>query len=94
MPGFNQKGPTGQGPMTGRKMGRCANFGAGRNNQSTPENENTGNPTNDFTPGQGAGRVAGQGAGRGMGRGTGRGKGWNCSRGMGLGRQNRFQGGM
>lgn len=23
MPGFNQTGPVGQGPMTGRRMGRC-----------------------------------------------------------------------
>ncbi len=28
MPGFNQKGPEGQGPMTGRRMGRCTNYGA------------------------------------------------------------------
>ena len=28
MPGLNQKGPMGQGPMTGRRMGRCTNFGA------------------------------------------------------------------
>lgn len=27
MPGFNQKGPFGQGAMTGRQMGRCTNFG-------------------------------------------------------------------
>lgn len=27
MPGFNQKGPMGEGPMTGRKMGKCTNFG-------------------------------------------------------------------
>ncbi|OQY00928.1 MAG: hypothetical protein B6I26_06590 [Desulfobacteraceae bacterium 4572_130] len=25
MPGFNQKGPSNQGPMTGRKMGKCVN---------------------------------------------------------------------
>ena len=25
MPGFNRKGPQGEGPMTGRKRGRCAN---------------------------------------------------------------------
>ena len=24
MPGFNQNGPLGQGPMTGRGLGRCA----------------------------------------------------------------------
>ncbi len=23
MPGFDRKGPEGEGPMTGRKMGRC-----------------------------------------------------------------------
>lgn len=28
MPGFNQTGPMGQGPMTGRRMGKCTNFGA------------------------------------------------------------------
>ena len=25
MPGFNKTGPSGQGPMTGRKMGKCSN---------------------------------------------------------------------
>lgn len=25
MPGLNRKGPNGEGPMTGRKMGRCTN---------------------------------------------------------------------
>lgn len=28
MSGFNQKGPFDQGPMTGRRMGKCTNFGA------------------------------------------------------------------
>ena len=87
MPGFNQEGPMGQGPMTGRKMGRCTNFGAGHRNQTTPENEIIENPTNDFSPGQGAGRGMGRGLGRGMGRNGG-------GRGMGLGRQNRFRGDM
>ncbi|MDY0342898.1 MAG: DUF5320 domain-containing protein [Lentimicrobium sp.] len=87
MPGFNQQGPMGQGPMTGRKMGRCTNFGTGRRNQTIHEIENTENPTNDFFPGQGAGRGMGRGLGRGMGRNGG------C-RGMGPGRQNRFRGGM
>lgn len=27
MPGFNQTGPMGQGPMTGRRMGKCTNYG-------------------------------------------------------------------
>jgi hypothetical protein len=25
MPGLNQQGPLGQGPMTGRKLGKCVN---------------------------------------------------------------------
>jgi hypothetical protein len=28
MPGYNKTGPQGQGPLTGRRMGRCTNFGA------------------------------------------------------------------
>ncbi|MDD2963806.1 MAG: DUF5320 domain-containing protein [Bacteroidales bacterium] len=27
MPGFNRRGPAGQGPMSGRRMGRCTQFG-------------------------------------------------------------------
>ncbi len=38
MPGFNQKGPTGQGPMTGRKMGKCTNFGAGKRDLQKRQN--------------------------------------------------------
>ena len=84
MPGFNQQGPMGQGPMTGRKMGRCTNFGIGRRNQTTPENIE--NPTDDFFPRRGAGRGMGKGLGRGMGRnGSGGGRGQGC--------QNRFRGG-
>ena len=39
MSNFNQRGPMGEGPMTGRRMGRCGNFGAGRR-YPTQENEN------------------------------------------------------
>ena len=28
MPNLDQTGPLGQGPMTGRRMGRCTNYGA------------------------------------------------------------------
>ncbi len=35
MPGLNQKGPMGQGPMTGRRMGRCTNFGASTKKEET-----------------------------------------------------------
>ena len=37
MSNFNQRGPMGDGPMTGRKMGRCTNYGAARNNQINQE---------------------------------------------------------
>jgi len=66
MPNFNQTGPTGQGPMTGRRMGCCTNYGASlkSNEVSQPENpiENQSLPPR------------GRGAGFGMGRG-GRGRG-------------------
>lgn len=53
MPGLNHKGPTGQGPMTGRRMGRCTNYGANlkKSDNSLPENKNE-NLTTDF-PGRG-----------------------------------------
>lgn len=75
MPGFNKTGPIGEGRMTGRRMGRCTNFGANLKNQSTTttnENPNEKNPEN-FE-------------GRGFGFGRGRRGG-----GFGMGRQNRFR---
>lgn len=45
MPGFNQTGPMGQGSMTGRRMGRCTNFGAKQS--STPSSEGN-NQHDDF----------------------------------------------
>jgi hypothetical protein len=57
MPGLNQRGPEGTGPMTGRKMGRCT---AGSNQ-------------NPAYPGQAYGRRGyGQGRGRNCGQGFGR----------------------
>ncbi len=78
MPGFNQTGPMGQGSMTGRRMGRCANFGTNFKNQTieTRENSNENLPENS------------QGRGFGFGRGSGRG-----GSGFGMGRQNCFRGG-
>jgi hypothetical protein len=69
MPGFNQKGPMGQGPLTGRRMGRCTNFGAaGRNKEVTPDEDQKADLSGNYT-GQrfGSGRRIG-GRGRGMGR--------------------------
>lgn len=66
MPGFNQRGPQGLGPMTGRGQGVCGNrsatgagYGAGYGGAGYG--------------GRGCGR--GFGGGRGMGRGLGRGFG-------------------
>ena len=66
MPGFNQTGPMGQGPMTGRRMGRCTNFGAKQSNTPSPEENNQ--QEDSFCRGFRFGR--GQG-GRGRGRGFG-----------------------
>lgn len=77
MPNLNKKGPMGEGPMTGRKMGRCTNYCAGRNNQTTQENENRENPINETAQvqGQGLGRDRGmRRSGGGGGRGTGMGR--------------------
>lgn len=52
MPGGDQRGPAGAGPMTGRRMGQCAgNFTPGRQSGC----------------GRGFGRGFGRGAGRGRG---------------------------
>lgn len=52
MPGFNRKGPQGDGPMTGRKRGRCIN----KNTNPSPneaERQASGNQSfqqDDFLP--------------------------------------------
>jgi hypothetical protein len=76
MPGFNQTGPVGQGPMTGRRMGKCTSFGAGKITQTDESNQAPENMQQGF------------GLGMGLGRGA-RGRGF---RGRGLGQQNRFRG--
>lgn len=78
MPGFDQKGPTGQGPMTGRRMGKCTNYGARKNFSETAENENDVKSNPEDAPARGFGFGRGKGFGRGM---------------RGMGRQNRFRGG-
>lgn len=68
MPGLNQKGPQGQGAMSGRKMGKCTNFGK----KGKPETTNEQHP-NENIPVNGAGRGKGVGRGQGgMGMGMGR----------------------
>jgi hypothetical protein len=46
MPGFNKTGPLGQGPMTGRRMGACTNYG----NKPAPDTQTEkGKSENDFS---------------------------------------------
>ncbi len=81
MPGFNQTGPMGQGPMTGRRMGRCTNFGQNAKNANDVENQASGN-TNEFIQ-------TGRGLGYGMMNRFGGGRGMR----MGRGCRNGFMGG-
>jgi hypothetical protein len=77
MPGFNQRGPAGQGPMTGRRIGKCNNFGVNQKKQPTgEESQNQDFGIQDFGRGFGFGR-------------RGRGRGFN----RGFGMQNRFRSG-
>lgn len=77
MPQLNQKGPTGDGHMTGRRMGKCTNFGANAKQETSADNST---PT-ETSPENNTGR--GFGFGKGLGQG----------RGMGMGRQHRFRNG-
>lgn len=85
MPGFNQTGPMGQGPLTGRRMGRCTNYGAKVKN----EEPTSGDKTQSYLYNENqTEREADDFPGRGFGFGRGRG-----FRGRGMGFRNRFRGG-
>jgi hypothetical protein len=86
MPGFDKTGPQGQGPMTGRRMGRCS----GRI-KDTKETENTASgkektDSSESLPGRGMGRGRRGGAGKGKGQGQGQGRGQGRGQGTGQGR--------
>ena len=70
MPGFNQKGPMNEGPMTGRGMGQCS----GAYTQDTGTSANMAWNAPGFGYGQGRGMGRGrrgcQAPRRGMGRGA------------------------
>lgn len=86
MPNFNQTGPEGQGPMTGRRMGRCTNFGAPLTKRSGKSDAIENEEQADSITVRGRGWFPGRGFGcRGAGRGSGM--------GYGMGRQNRYRGG-
>lgn len=93
MPGFDQTGPAGHGPMTGRRAGRCGNEGTftgrGPGRGFYRENGNFEEVSEVRGSGRrmyGAGRIA-QGSGRGNCARMGRGRGMGC--GAGRGRQHR-----
>jgi hypothetical protein len=83
MPGLDQTGPEGRGAMSGRRMGRCTNYGAAARKKGSDKKE----PEEDNLSRGRGGR--GSGAGRGSGgRGRG-GRGGGGRHGGGAGRQNR-----
>lgn len=63
MPGLNQSGPRGEGPRTGRGLGKCNSKNPLRSSEET---------TDDSLAGLGRGRRRGcnRGGGRGLGRGN------------------------
>lgn len=79
MPGMNRTGPMGQGPMTGRALGRCGQGRAAQPPDPAPAGYGYGN-------GYGYGRGFGRGfRARNYGRGQGRGFGPGYGRGYGRG---------
>jgi hypothetical protein len=68
MPGLNQTGPVGQGPKTGRGMGRCNPVNKGKTDDEILLNKDS-----SLEPEQRLGRGSGMGRGQGgPGRGLGR----------------------
>ena len=78
MPGEDRKGPMGDGPRTGRGLGRRNNNETG---PATPNDQTQAD--RQLNPGRGRGRGLGSGQGRGLGRGPGRGRGRGSGRGSG-----------
>lgn len=68
MPGLNRKGPNGEGPMSGRKMGRCNPANKGKTEEEIMQTRNEIPSKNENGQGLGYGRANRQGLGRGMGR--------------------------
>lgn len=74
MPGEDKKGPQGEGPRTGRGLGRCrpnkTQTDRSVNQRDTPPERGFGKGRRQ---GLGAGRRSSRGSGSGRGRGAGRG---------------------
>ena len=75
MPGYDKTGPVGQGPMTGRRLGRCTNFGDSPKDQPPASAQDSGENYPEALPRRGLG--GGRGRGRGLGLGLrNRFRGW------------------
>jgi hypothetical protein len=72
MPGFDRTGPAGQGPRSGRGLGKCG--GVKRAPRSDFGQPQQAIPDNDPSLKRGSGRGFAGGAGGGSGRGRGRGR--------------------
>jgi hypothetical protein len=82
MPGFDRTGPSGEGPRTGRELGKC---NPGKDNDlNTEEEDLRGGCDGRFRLGQGWRKGRGRGAslGRRAGRDRGRGIGGGAGRGL------------
>ena len=79
MPGLDQSGPLGQGPMTGRRLGRCTNYGASQGKRNAAHSEGQDQTRIDDLKG----RIMSYGFWRGRG---------NRGRGRKMGGQNRLRG--
>jgi hypothetical protein len=65
MPGLDKTGPEGKGPMTGRRMGHCTNFGKALKNKDSNDSHEKDDLGED-----GLRRRFGRGLGRGRGMGN------------------------
>lgn len=67
MPGLNRRGPNQEGPMTGRKLGKCNPENRGRSEEEILQNRmNT--ESSSFSAGRGRRLGRGNGMGKGFGR--------------------------
>ena len=94
MPNFNGKGPLGEGPMTGWKMGNCKKTTSENDTVETSDAENKQTNEGEVIYGLGRGGKPFGGGGMGFGNrnrhrngnGNGNGMGFRGNRGKGMGR--------
>jgi hypothetical protein len=86
MSGLNNRGPLDEGPMTGRRMGRCNPDNKGKTDDEILQNRDSSlQPGLRFGHGLGLGGGPRLGGGQGLGRGRGIGRGHGFGHGRGLG---------